>query len=310
MGGRPTTPMRAYENPLEGHSFWRDALAWGPAITGAVLPRMVLFGLFAAGVSQLHRVFRWEPVSVTHLQYVGGFLALLLVLRTNAGYERWWEARKLWGGIVNQSRNLAAKGLAYGPADAAWRDRFVRWCAAFPHAARLSLRSQRETEDLERLLGPEDAAKTVAASHLPSYVTTQIAHLLGEARQRGELDGYAFLETDRERAALIDHIGGCERILRTPLPRVHSIKLRRFILLYMLALPFAIGSSIWWATVPVIMLVAYPLFAIDRIGQELENPFSQERQSHLPLDGICRLIEGNLMAFLKEQHRPGPPPGP
>jgi ion channel-forming bestrophin family protein len=288
---------RAYENPTEGKSFWRDALAWGPAITRRVLPRVVLFGAYAAAVSLLHRVFQWSPIAVTHLQYTAGFLAVLLVLRTNSGYERWWEARKLWGGIVNQSRNLAIKGVAYGPADAAWRERFVRWSAAFCHAARLSLRGQRSLEDLERVLGADDAAKAVAANHMPGYVALRIAELLGEARGQGNLDGYAFLELDRERASLIDHVGGCERILRTPLPRVHSIKLRRFILLYMLGLPFAIGSSVVWVAVVPTVLVAYPLFAIDQIAQDLENPFSTGCQSHLPLDGICRTIEGNLMAL-------------
>jgi ion channel-forming bestrophin family protein len=288
---------RAYENPTEGHSFWRDALAWGPAITGHVFPRIALFGLYAAAVALLHGELRWGGIAISHVQYTAGFLALLLVLRTNAGYERWWEARKLWGGIVNQSRNLVISGLAYAGQDPEWRGRFVRWSAAFCHVARLSLRSERNTEDLERVLGTEDAAAVVAAQHMPSYVARRIGELLREARDQGRLDAYAFLQVDRERASLIDHIGGCERILKTPLPRVHSIKLRRFILLYMLGLPFAMGTSSVELAVLATCLVAYPLFAIDRIAQELESPFSPLRQSHLPLDGICRTIEGNLLAL-------------
>lgn len=288
---------RVYENPVEGHSFWRDALAWGPAITGQVFPRMALFGLYAAGVALLHRVLRWEGIAISHVQYTAGFLALLLVLRTNAGYERWWEARKLWGGIVNQSRNLVVSGLAYVRDDVPWRDGFVRWSAAFCHVARLSLRGERAAEDLERVLGADEAAHVLDAQHMPSYVARRIANLLREARDQGHLDGYAFLQVDRERARLIDHIGGCERILKTPMPRVHSIKLRRFILLYMLGLPFAMGTSVVELAVIATVLVAYPLFAIDRIAQELENPFSPFRQSHLPLDTICRTIEANLMAL-------------
>lgn len=292
--------MKVYENPTEGHSFWRDAVAWGPSITRFVLPRAVAFGLFAAVVAQLNQWFGWQGVQVSHLQYVGGFLALLLVLRTNAGYERWWEARKLWGGIVNQSRNLAIKGLAYGPEDIEWRRRFIGWSAAFCHAARLSLRGQRAAEDLERVLGPDDAQALLAAQHMPSEVASRLAELLREARRDGRLDDFAFLEVDRERAALIDHVGGCERILKTPLPRVHSIKLRRFILLYMLGLPFAIGSPSISLMAVATVLVGYPLFAIDRIGQELESPFATDRASHLPLDLVCRTIEGNLMALLPE----------
>jgi ion channel-forming bestrophin family protein len=289
----------AHENPTQSHSFWRDALAWGPSITKRVLPRVGWFVVYATGVALLHRILQWAPIAVSHVQYTAGFLALLLVLRTNAGYERWWEARKLWGGIVNQSRNLAIKGLAYGPEDRAWREAFTRWAAAFPHATRMSLRGERLTDDLARVLGPADAKEVVEADHMPSFVALRLAALLREARAAETLDSFAFLETDRERALLLDHLGGCERILKTPLPRVHSIKLRRFILLYMLGLPFAIGSSSIVLAAVATGLVAYPLFAIDQIAQELESPFSKTRQSHLPLDSICRTIEGNLMAMLE-----------
>lgn len=291
----------AQENPVEGRSFWRDALAWQGAITSRVLPRIVFFSLYAAGVAYLHGIFQWGGVEVSHIQYSVGFLALLLVLRTNSGYERWWEARKLWGGIVNQSRNLVVSGLAYGPRDPRWRDSFVRWGAAFCHVTRGSLRGEPPRESLMRLLGPTQAERVLAAQHMPSYVASVLADLLSSARSGGELDGYAFLAVDKERALLIDHVGACERILRTPMPRVHSIKLRRFILLYMLGLPLAIASSSVVLASLVTALVAYPLFAIDQIGQELENPFSRSRESHLPLDLICSTIEGNLLALLSRQ---------
>lgn len=290
--------MVAHENPVEGRSFWKDALAWQGSITRRVLPRVFGFAMYASVVALLHRWLRWEGVEVSHIQYSGGLLALLLVLRTNAGYDRWWEARKLWGGIVNQSRNLVIKGLSYGPGDETWRNRFVRWSAVFCHVVRISLRGSSGATDeaLDRLLGPTLAKRVVAAQHMPSHVALVLADLLTEARRLG-MDGYAFLQLDRERAQFIDHVGACERILRTPLPRVHSIKLRRFIFLYLLGLPLAIASSSVWLSSIVTALVAYPLFAIDQIGQELENPFSKARESHLPLDRICETIEKNLLAL-------------
>jgi ion channel-forming bestrophin family protein len=163
---------------------------------------------------------------------------------------------------------------------------------------RASLRGTLPKRSLERLVGPEQANVVFEAQHMPSFVAARIADLLVEARRAGGMDGYAFLETDRERALLIDHLGACERILKTPLPRVHSIKLRRFILLYMMGLPLAMASSSVGLSVIVTILVAYPLFAIDQIGQELENPFSKQRESHLPLDRICDTIENNLLALL------------
>lgn len=292
--------VRAQPNPAASASFWRDTIAWRGSITPKLLLRVGLCGIYGALVAYAHRVLPWAGVDPLHLTYTGGLLALLLVLRTNAGHERWWEARRLWGGIVNQSRNLAIKALTYGPADPHWQERFIRWCAVFPHVTRQSLRGSRSGDELERVLrDPQLANRLVEAHHMPSFVAATLARMLCEARARDGLDGFAFMEVDRERASLIDHVGGCERILRTPLPRVHTIKLRRFIVLYLLAVPLALASSQIWLTALATMLVAYPIFAIEQIGYELEDPFSQTRASHLPLDVICETIERDLLALLK-----------
>src|SRR5262245_3165530 len=113
----------------DSNGFWRDALALHGSSTPLVLPSVLAFGLIAASVCGLswviERAFQVQlGIEVAPYEIAGGVLGLLLVLRTNAGYDRWWEARKLWGGIVNQSRNLVISALSYGPADPAWRDRF------------------------------------------------------------------------------------------------------------------------------------------------------------------------------------------
>ncbi len=152
------------------------------------------------------------------------------------------------------------------------------------------------------LLGHAEAAQVASAPHSPSFVARKIAELLRQARDHGGLDGFGFLQVDRERALLIDHIGVCERIKRTPLARVFSIKIRRFILLFLLTLPFGLLHRFATAEpllVPLItMLVAYPILGLDQIGVELQNPFPQRNLSHLPLDAICRTITSNLLALL------------
>lgn len=285
---------RMEPNPTESSTFWRDAFAWRASATRIIWPDVLVFGLVGIIALVAHHIWAWNRIGLVHIEYTGALLVLLLVFRINAGYDRWWEARKLWGGIVNQSRNLVIKGLAFGPQDPRWRDRLTSWTAAFPHVARRSLRGERAQPELERLVGAENAARVVQSAHAPSAVALELASILTEARASGAMDGFAFIETDRERASLIDHIGGCERILRTPAPRVHSIKLRRFILLYLVAVPFIIVQISAWATPLIAMLIAYPLLAIDRIGYELENPFSTSRLSHLPLDTICETIEKNV----------------
>ena len=115
------------------------------------------------------------------------------------------------------------------------------------------------------------------------------------------MDGFAFIQIDRERALLIDHIGACERIVKTPLPRAYSINIRRFIVFFLLTLPFSLLHLLDndWLVPFITMLVAAPLLALDQIGVELQNPFSTSNLSHLPLDDISAGIERNLLAALQ-----------
>jgi putative membrane protein len=116
------------------------------------------------------------------------------------------------------------------------------------------------------------------------------------------MDRFAFIQLDKERATLIDHIGACERILKTPLPMVYSIKIRRFIALFLLTLPFALLHRINgdWLVPFITMMVAYPLMSLDQIGIELQNPFSKANLSHLPIGEISATIEKNLTGLLRE----------
>lgn len=279
--------------------FWTDAITWEGSVTPVVLADVGLFALYGALVGLVHQVLKWEPWGAVPAQFTAAILMLLLVLRTNAGYERWWEARKLWGGIVNQSRNLAIAALSYGPRDEAWRSRFVRLSAGFSHVSRRSLRGEQEVTELVSLLqSSEEAERVGSAQHMPSFVAARLSDLLQEASRSGGLDAMAFLAMENERAKLIDHIGGCERILKTPLPLVHTVKLRRFIVLYLMWLPLAVVGESWWLPALVTGLVSYPLIAIDQISVELENPFALGNLSHLPLNDICRTIEKNLLALL------------
>ncbi len=288
------------------NGFWRDAFALQGSVTPLVLPYVLTFGLFAAGICLFswicERAFDWRfGLEVAPHEIAGAALGLILILRTNAGYDRWWEARKLWGGIVNQSRNLAIGAVSYGPADQAWRDQFVRWASVFPHAARCSLRGERESPEIADLVGRENAEQIASADHMPSYVAWKLAVLLRAACDHHQLNGFAFMQVDKERALLIDHIGACERILKTPLPLVYSIKIRRFITLFLFSLPLALlhRMSNDWLVPFITMLVAYPLISLDQIGVELQNPFAKQNLSHLPLGDISATIERNLAGILK-----------
>lgn len=325
MKSNPHKADPQMQSPVEAdsslsYSYWLGTFI----IRGSVAPRVLLdvlgFGLLTVAIvvttQWLERIFRVElSVPVGPFEAAGAILGLLLVLRVNTGYSRWWEARVLWGGIVNQSRNLAISGLAYGPRNTRWRSRFVRWIAVFPHVCRRSLREQRTFPELERLLSDESQEWIKKSEHMPNAVSSEIAMLLFEARSLG-MDGFAFHICERQRSSLIDHLGGCERILKTPLARSGAIQVRQFIFLLLITLPiglmksfdsessipFSLGHATHqaWIIPLYVMLLAYPLLSLDRIGMELQNPFSTLRIDFLPLDSICTAIERNVLELLHD----------
>jgi len=286
--------------------FWWEAFALHGSITPKVMPNVLIFGLAAGGICGaswlVETLFQVRiALAIAPFEFAGAALGLLLILRTNAGYDRWWEARKLWGGIVNQSRNLVIGAVAYGPNNLGWQEKFVRWTAVFPHVARLNLRGELPSSEVANLVDPDDARRVATTEHMPSFVAAMLANLLYEAREKLGMDGFSFIQVDRERALLIDHIGACERIAKTPLPRAYSINIRRFIVIFILMLPFSLLHLLDsdWLIPFIIMLVGYPLLSLDQIGVELENPFSTSNLSHLPLDDISADIERDVLSVLK-----------
>ena len=282
-------------------SFWRDLWAVRDSVSGFVFWRALIFAAITALIYVVeHLIHEKLKVDLAPYEFAGFALSLLLVLRTNAGYERWWEARKLWGGIVNQSRNLVITALAYGPREPQWRQEVVRWTTAFAHVSRRSLRGERTLPEVAAILGAERAARIADAGHMPSHVDAMIASILREAVDRDQISWVGFMHADRDRAVLMDHVGGCERILKTPLPRAYSIEIRRFIFAFLVTLPIPLIVKVDVLAPLIAFLIAYPILALDEIGSALQDPFSTRNLNHLALDEICQTIEHDLNAILND----------
>lgn len=289
-------------------SFWHEAFALHGSIAPSIISRVAVFGVAATVIVGMARYLENQlqtqfQLDVTHLELAGAALGVLLVFRTNLGYERWWEARKLWGGIVDRTRNFTIGAMAYGPRDAEWREQVARWTASFPHVVRHSLRRERPGKSVVQLLGQDATDKIAAAQHMPAFVALKLGHLLRDARERLGLDAFSFQQIDRERALMVDNVGGCERILNTPAPQAYSLKIRHFLTLLLLFLPLTLlhrFTSNW--PIPLItMIAAYPLLSLDQLGVELQNPFTTENLSHLPLDGLSDTIENHVMGIWKSE---------
>ncbi|PPD49254.1 MAG: hypothetical protein CTY16_04325 [Methylobacter sp.] len=299
--------LQLHSNREESPGFLRGALMWRGSVTPRILPSLLLMTCYCLVIVALDQYWRPLPhFAVTPFEYTGAVLGLVLVFRTNSGHERWWEARKLWGGIVNQSRNMVIEALSYdedlniGPQESLWRKEMVKWTVAFSFAARESLRNGKNFDDLTDLLGEQELEALKSASHMPLFVAGKIAALVQQARLSQHIDGFIFGKLEGQRILLIDHIGACERILKTPMPLVYAIKARRFILIFLLLLPFSLIENLGVSAVFIYFLVAYPLLSMDRIGIELQNPFATQNLSHLPLHTICDSIKLHCLAMLEQ----------
>jgi ion channel-forming bestrophin family protein len=299
-----------HSNRDESPGFLRGALMWRGSVTPRILPSLLLMTCYCVLIVALDQYWRPLPhLAVTPFEYTGVVLGLVLVFRTNAGHERWWEARKLWGGIVNQSRNIAIQALIYGEVlndgqqESLWRKEMVKWTMAFSFAARESLRNSKNFDHLTDLLSQQELDALKSAVHMPLFVAGKIAALLQQARFSQHIDGFIFAGLEGQRILLIDHIGACERILKTPMPLVYAIKARRFILIFLLLLPFSLIENLGFSAVFIFFLVAYPLLSLDRIGLELQNPFDTKNLSHLPLHTICDSIKLQCLALLEQTQR-------
>lgn len=276
------------------HDWWKHFFDIKGSMVREILGRVLMLTFWSSAVVLF---FEWTGKSAgippTVHGLVGVALGMLLVFRTNSSYDRFWEGRKLWGGIVNESRNLARVAVVHLDADRALRDEVVTWTAAWAYAAMFNLRGERGLGPVADRLPPEDVEAVVAASHVPLAVAARVTSRLVEARDRGLISDYILIDIDQNVQQLIDFLGGCERIRKTPLPFAYMVHVRRALILYGFALPFALVNDFGWETVLVTLIVSYIFFGIEEIGVEIEDPFGRD-DNDLPLESICATIDANL----------------
>jgi putative membrane protein len=265
-----------------------------------IIGRVMICVLWASCIVYVDHVLdlHWPISSAIH-GLVGVALGMLLVFRTNSSYERWWEGRKLWGSIINESRNLGRLLKAHLGSDPALRDQTLCWTAAFASAAMHRLRGGIGLGAAAERLPPGEVARTLAAEHVPLAVAQRITGGLAAARQRGLISDYLMTAIDQNVQLLVDYLGGCERIHATPLPFAYMVHVRRVLILYAFALPPAFVDTYGWGTILATFVVSYVFFGIEEIGVEIEDPFGFD-DNDLPLERFCTLIERDLLAHLPE----------
>lgn len=265
-----------------------------------VAQRLVPLGLLTIGVyvaDQLaHRFWNLGLPVINPLahQIMGVTLSLLIVFRTNTAYERFWEGRKLWGSILNNARNLVRGATVYGGPCPDLGDLVT----AYALALKQHLRGSTDLSSLVEYISEPDCERLAGFANPPSVLAHELSAWVHRQRQAGRLE---FMQADRLEsyvAALVNDQGGCERILRTPIPFTYAAHIKQMMLLYLISLPLVLVPNMDWTAIPTFFVIAFGLLGIEEAGVEIEDPFGTDLND-LPLDTICATIARDARALAK-----------
>lgn len=288
--------LPSYELPYRG-SWFRYALQIRGSVIPTILGRTMVCAVFGGLISLLYHF--GLPVSIPSLTGLipNIVLGLMLVFRTNTAYERYWEGRKLWGTLINQVRNLARQIWVIveekQEGDRTEKQAALYLLVGFAVATKLHLRQQPVNEELRPLLSAEQYEQLQSMNNPPLEIAFWIQDYLQHQFHRHCVHAYQLANLQEHLNALVDVLGGCERILKTPIPLAYAIHLKQLLLLYCLTLPFQYVSQLNWWTGPMVALMSFTLFGIEAIGIEIENPFGCD-SNDLPLNQICQTMKRNI----------------
>ncbi len=264
-----------------------------------LFPLILFAGLFSS-------VFCFIVLDVFQLTFVGNvafhsilgvILGLFLVLRTNTAYDRWWEGRKLWGQLVNDTRHFSIKLNNMLPEDAK-EDRkfFQKMIPNICFAMKEQLRDSRLVGEMD--LPDEDIkAKVVAAKHRINIINDIMFKKVTQLYKDGTISGEQLFLLDKELKGFIDIIGACERIKSTPIPYSYSMFIKKFLFIYSITLPVSFVWVFGYWTIPIVMLAFYFLMSVELISEEIEDPFGKD-VNDLPLDELCVKIKRNVSEII------------
>ena len=268
-----------------------------------LLPLMMVMVVYSFGIAYLEM----EVVHITEKSYVknlsllhtllGFAISMLLVFRTNTAYDRWWEGRKLWGSLVNNSRNLSMKLNSFLPKDDDNNRQF--FSQAIPRFAlelKLHLQSEATRLSLDENPHPEipdfDRNK-----HLPNQVAMLIMDRVCLLHKQGKLNSEQLLVINGEVSSFLDICGACERIKNTPIPYSYSSFIKKFIFFYIITLPIGYVFNLSYWVIPVVVFVFYVLASLELIAEEIEDPYGKD-VNDLPMEKMSETIRKNVVEIL------------
>ncbi|RKR05882.1 putative membrane protein [Flavobacterium sp. 90] len=243
------------------------------------------------------------PIAIPTM--VGTIISLLLAFKSNQAYDRWWEARIIWGSIVNESRTLVRQMLTfYKDPDFSveaneFKENFTKRQIAWCYSLGQALRNKDAIKPIKEFISEEELNFVKNHQNIPNAILLLHARDLRIARKDKRINAYQQVEIDRTLTRLCDGMGKCERIKNTIFPTTYSLYIRMTLYLFILLLPFGLISLLSWFAVPLITMIGGTFFLIERMAIHLQDPF-ENRPTDTPVTAISNTIEKNLMQMLNE----------
>ena len=281
---------------------------------GKLLSVLFLLSVVSILLDRQHHMLRYIKIPDTMVSVLGAALTILLGFRTNSAYARWWEARTLWGALVNSSRSIARQAIGFPrrsgspmlqAASIEFSQTFVYQQIAFVHATRCVLRGQPPWDAITPFLDAVSLEKLRASRNVPAAILQQMGQELTMAVDQQVLSELHMHRIDQTLTDLSNILGGCERIKNTPLPRQYDFYPELLIKVYCIVLPFVIADEAGLFTPLITLVVSFALLVLNRIGKNLEDPF-ENRPYDVPLTALSTTIETNLKQALGQGQIPAP----
>ena len=270
-------------------------------------PAIILMGLLSWLVAYLELDYfdlsqnsALKNTSILHT-VIGFVLSLLLVFRTNTAYDRWWEGRKMWGKLVNDSRNLSVKLNALIPEDdKVSRIYFTNKIKLFAKVLHTHLTSESTKYMLDEEEHPE-YEESLKAQHPPTKIVGKMYVALQKLEPEKIISPQDKMILDENLNGLLDVAGACERIKNTPIPIAYAVFIKKFIFVYVLTLPIGYVFTTGYFIVPLVMIIFYVLLSIELIAEEIEDPFNGGTDD-LPTAKIAENIGKYVSNVLKDNN--------
>lgn len=277
-------------------------------IFGKIRYEIIGVTIYAIAIAILYKNYNytWISIPIALPAILGTVISLLLAFKSNQAYDRWWEARVLWGSIVNDSRTLTRQLLMFTngkidpPAERAFCERVsirqIGWC----YALSAHLRKEPPTERAAEFIPGEELILLNDSSNVPMALLDRQANDIREAYMSGWITDFQFVELDNTLTRFSNHLGGCERIKNTVFPATYSVYIHFAMLLFILLLPFGVIEFFGIVEVPLVIAIACSFFLIEKMAIHLQDPF-ENRPTDTPTTAISQTIELNILELLKDK---------